>query len=107
MYRVIHKTTGNSIFMSVGMIRALKMIALDKMSPSEQEKLKEETSIMIEIDHANIVKLFEVFKDEQFYYLVSEYCDGIMLAIVSGGELFEKIRHIDQLSEQLIASYMK
>jgi calcium-dependent protein kinase len=31
--------------------------------------------------------------------LISEYCDG--------GELFEKIRHVNQLSEKIIASYMK
>jgi calcium-dependent protein kinase len=38
------------------------------------------------MDHANIVKLFEVYNDENQYYLVSEFCDG--------GELFEKIRNI-------------
>lgn len=54
---------------------------------------------MREIDHANIVKLFEVFRDDSYYYLISEYCDG--------GELFEKIRHIDQLTEAIIAQYVK
>lgn len=58
-----------------------------------------ETSIMIQLDHANIVKLFEVFKDEQSFYLVSEFCDG--------GELFEKIRHINCLSESVVAQYMQ
>ena len=69
------------------------MISKDKIKKEEEEKLLIETSIMISIDHANIVKLFEVFKDHQFYYLVSEYCDG--------GELFEKIRHINKLTENV------
>ena len=81
------------------MIRALKMISKDKIKKEEEEKLLIGTSIMISIDHANIVKLFEVFKDHQFYYLVSEYCDG--------GELFEKIRHINKLTENVVANYMK
>ncbi len=69
------------------MVRAMKMISKDKLKKEDEEKLLIETNIMIQMDHANIVKLFEVFKDEQFYYLVSEFCDG--------GELFEKIRHVN------------
>lgn len=54
---------------------------------------------MIQIDHPNIVKLFEVFTDDQNYYLVSEYCQG--------GELFERIRQHKKFSENLIAQYIK
>jgi calcium-dependent protein kinase len=54
---------------------------------------------MIQIDHPNIVRLFEVFSDDQNYYLVSEFCEG--------GELFERIRKRQKLSEFIIASYMK
>lgn len=35
-----------------------------------------ECSILKEIDHPNVVKLFEVFRDDSFYYLISEFCDG-------------------------------
>lgn len=58
------------------MVRAMKMISLEKMSEEDIKKLETETSIMKEIDHANVVKLFEIFRDEHFYYLISEYCDG-------------------------------
>jgi calcium-dependent protein kinase len=44
------------------------------------------------MDHPNIVKLFELFQDEEAYYLVSQYCEG--------GELFEKIRSFKSLTEQ-------
>jgi calcium-dependent protein kinase len=70
----------------LGMIRALKMILKEKMKQEDQEKLIEETAILMDIDHPNIVKLYEIFTDTYSYYLVSEYCDG--------GELFEKIKEV-------------
>lgn len=42
-----------------------------------------EIDIMRELDHPNIIKLFEVFEDTRFVYLVMELCEG--------GELFDKI----------------
>lgn len=59
----------------------------------------EETAILMDIDHPNIVKLYEIFSDTYSYYLISEYCEG--------GELFEKIKHVSTLSEKEIANYMK
>jgi calcium-dependent protein kinase len=35
------------------------------------------------LDHPNIAKLYETFKDDNFTYLVIELCEG--------GELFSKI----------------
>ncbi|CAD8118042.1 unnamed protein product [Paramecium sonneborni] len=91
VYKVVHKQTG--------MTRALKMILKEKMKQEDQEKLLEETSILMDIDHPNIVKLYEIFSDTFSYYLISEYCDG--------GELFEKIKHVQILTEKEIANYMK
>ena len=68
------------------MVRALKVIPKNKLQREGEERLIEETNIMIQMDHPNIVKLFEMFTDENAYYLVSQYCDG--------GELFEKIRQV-------------
>lgn len=31
----------------------------------------------MDIDHPNIVKLYEMFQDDHSYYLISEYCNGI------------------------------
>ena len=48
---------------------------------------------MMEMDHPNIVKLFELYTDETSYFLVSEYCEGkFLIKIFLGGELFEKIK---------------
>jgi calcium/calmodulin-dependent protein kinase I len=42
--------------------------------------LQNEIDILTQVDHPNIVKLFEVFEDEKFYALVME--------LMTGGEVF-------------------
>lgn len=42
-----------------------------------------EIDIMKELDHPHVIKLFDVFEDARFVYLVMELCEG--------GELFDKI----------------
>ncbi|CAD8074409.1 unnamed protein product [Paramecium primaurelia] len=91
VYKVVHKQTG--------MIRAVKMILKEKMKQEDEERLLEETAILMDIDHPNIVKLYEIFSDKYSYYLVSEYCEG--------GELFEKIKLVSILTEKEIANFMK
>ncbi|CAD8044646.1 unnamed protein product [Paramecium primaurelia] len=91
VYKVVHRQTG--------MIRAMKLILKSKLKKEDQEKLLEETSILMDIDHPNIVKLYEMYQDDNSYFLISEYCDG--------GELFEKIKFVQILTEKEIASYMK
>lgn len=57
-------------------IYALKSIHLDRISPVFIEELKNEIAILRSMDHANIVKAFEVFMTSQQIYLVLEACDG-------------------------------
>ena len=33
----------------------------------------------MDIDHPNIVKLYEMYQDDHSYYLISEYCEGYTL----------------------------
>jgi calcium-dependent protein kinase len=42
-----------------------------------------EINIMIQIDHPNIIKLYEVFEDNRYIHLIMEMC--------TGGELFDRI----------------
>ena len=53
------------------------------MKTAAKEKLLSEISILKELDHPNIVKLYEFFQDPKRYFLVTELCQG--------GELFERI----------------
>jgi len=42
-----------------------------------------EINLMIQMDHPNVIKLYEVFEDKRYIYLIMEEC--------SGGELFDRI----------------
>lgn len=58
-----------------------------------------EIDIMRQLDHPNIVRLFEVFQDEKRFYLVTELCNG--------GELFDEITKRSHFSEQDAATIIK
>ncbi|CAE7469154.1 CPK3 [Symbiodinium sp. CCMP2456] len=55
-------------------VRAVKRIA--KKSAGEIARVIQEVAIMKTLDHPNIVKLFETFEDDDYLYLVLEYCAG-------------------------------
>ena len=73
VYEVKNKTTGE--------IRACKQ--LSKSNISNLKKFEKEIELLIKTDHPNIIKLYEVFEDDRFIYLVMEKCNG--------GELFDRI----------------
>lgn len=54
------------------------------------EKFTLEINIMTQIDHPNIIKLYEVYEDNRYIYLIMEEC--------SGGELFDRI--IDRINKK-------
>ena len=62
--------------------RAMKVIPIK--SKNAEEKTDEEIELLKNLDHPNIVKLFEYFCDDEKYYLITEYCEG--------GDLFNLIR---------------
>jgi len=68
---------------ATGEIRAVKII--DKACMDEQEKvrLSYEIDILKNLNHPNIVRLYEVFEDLATIFLVTELCDG--------RELFDEI----------------
>mmetsp|Transcript_37036 Transcript_37036/g.78555 ORF Transcript_37036/g.78555 Transcript_37036/m.78555 type:complete len:342 (-) Transcript_37036:60-1085(-) len=68
-----HKATGAQ--------RAIKSIDIAKIR--DKDRFKQETDIQMNLDHPNIVKLYETFIDARRVYLVMELC--------TGGELFDRI----------------
>jgi calcium-dependent protein kinase len=54
------------------------------------EKFTIEINIMTKIDHPHVIKLFEIYEDNRYIYLVMEEC--------CGGELFDRI--IDRINSQ-------
>jgi calcium-dependent protein kinase len=61
-----HKATGEK--------RAVKRLSKEKMSPHARIRLNYEIDILKNMDHPNILRLYEVFEDKKYIYLVTEYC---------------------------------
>ncbi|XP_051507513.1 MAP/microtubule affinity-regulating kinase 3-like isoform X1 [Myxocyprinus asiaticus] len=87
-YRLL-KTIGKGNFAKVKLARhiltgsevAIKMIDKTQLNPTSLQKLSREVKIMKNLNHPNIVKLFEVIETEKTLFLVMEYA--------SGGEVFD------------------
>jgi len=80
-----------------GAVRAVKIIKKSRIE--NITRLKREITIMKKLDHPNIIKLFEVFEDDEHIYLVLELC--------TGGELFARIIKSGHFSEYHSAVVMK
>lgn len=66
-----------------GELRAVKIIKKKALEKSERERLRNEADVLKQMDHPNIIKLYEIFEDKKYYYIITEF--------LTGGELFEKI----------------
>ncbi|KAL4466461.1 hypothetical protein ABPG73_019079 [Tetrahymena malaccensis] len=73
--KAIHKASGQ--------LRAIKIIKIDEVSKEDKQNLENEIDILRNLDHPNIIKIYEFYKDSNYFYIVSELC--------TGGELFDKI----------------
>ena len=81
-----------------GLIRAMKVIKKKKLMTSSSPddgssdiEILNEINILKQIDHPNVVKIFEFYNSEDAFYLITEYC--------SEGELFKIISEKKKLTE--------
>ena len=91
VYKIIHKNTGN--------IRAMKIIPKNNLRPGFTDKdIIREITIMKNLDHPHIIKLFEFYIDEFNYYLINEFC--------TEGDLSEKMCKLKSLPETIVKIIM-
>lgn len=97
VYRCTHSTKGN--------VYAVKEINKKKLNQKSSRKgsllarLRVEIDICKKVDHKYIVKIHEVFEDENFVYLVMDHMEG--------GELFDQIIERGSLSEKEAADIIR
>lgn len=72
---------------------------VNRITINNEGQLLEETEILKQLDHPNIVKILEVFADFKFYYIITEFC--------AGGDLLERVRSLTSYNEKLSSTYMK
>ena len=81
-------------------IRALKIIPKEYLIEGvDTEKLLDEIIILKNLEHPNIMKLYEFFEDEKSYYMVSEFCDQ--------GDLFDKMQKLNWMTEIVVKFLME
>ncbi|KAF4315025.1 hypothetical protein BBO99_00009682 [Phytophthora kernoviae] len=68
VYKGYHKTSKVPV--------AIKALSLNKLNGKLLANLEMEIAIMRQIDHPNVVKLYEIKKTEKHMYLILEYCAG-------------------------------
>ena len=89
VFKAKDKTTGEEV--------AIKRIPREKIR--NYARFLNEINALKTLDHPNIIKLFEIFEDEDDVYLVQELC--------TGGELFDYIVNQEFLSESKAAGIFK
>ena len=81
-------------------IRALKIIQKNRLIKGfDSQKLLDEIIILKNLDHPNIMKLYEFFEDSDNYYMVSEYCDQ--------GDLYEKMEKLNCMNQIVVKFLME
>lgn len=69
----------------MGIYRAMKHISVPgkKKDKAKELEITNEIEMLKAIDHPNIVKVFEFYAADDWYYIITEFC--------SGWELFDMI----------------
>jgi calcium-dependent protein kinase len=94
VYKVKHKISGE--------IRAMKIIkntSVDDKVGVDNVKFLKEIQVLKELEHPNIIKIFEYYVDNKNHYIISE--------LLTGGELYETIIKCHKFNEKTAAFIMK
>ena len=70
VFQVKRKNSGREI------IRAMKEISKESIDNEESEEIRNEIEVLRNLDHPNIMKIFEFFEDDKKMYLICEFCGG-------------------------------
>ena len=63
-----------------------------------------EVNILKEMDHINIIKIYDIFSYQTFFYVVTEYCEGGSLLEVFRKNLIKNEKTIQIVMRQLFSA---
>jgi calcium/calmodulin-dependent protein kinase I len=87
----VHKVTGLEV--------AIKIINRKEMEEDDEVALRTEVEILSSLDHPNVVKMHEVFDEDEYMFIVLE--------LMTGGELFDRIVEKESYSEKEAADTIR
>lgn len=91
VFKVQHKITK--------MFRSMKVIPKNNLKPGfTEDEIEQEINILKNLDHPQIIKIYEVYSDDDSYYLINEFC--------SEGDLSEKLSQMKCLPECIVKVLM-
>ncbi|KAK9279633.1 hypothetical protein L1049_013312 [Liquidambar formosana] len=91
VWRATHRRSGRQV--------AVKEIDKKDLNPMVSEHLMREIDILRNINHPNIIRLFEAIQTADKIYLVLEYCDG--------GDLARYVHRDGKVSEAVARHFMR
>jgi calcium/calmodulin-dependent protein kinase I len=68
---------------ATGETYAVKIVTKAKLTEEDEIALKDEVQILQEMNHKNIIRLYDVFDEDDYYFLCTE--------VMKGGELFDRV----------------
>ena len=103
----IHETLGKGAYGKVvkalhlpsGEFRAIKIINTRHLHKEDKNKIFQEIKILSKLDHPNIIKIYEYFLSNRSIYIVME--------MLTGGELFDKIITEQKFTEAMAAKTIR
>ena len=77
---------------------AIKILEKSKIIEKDDlERIFREMKIIKQLNHQNIVKVYEIFENNEYYFIIMDYCEG--------GELFDYIVKKERLKEEETAYF--
>ena len=77
----------------------MKIIQCKSNSENKSITINKEINILKNLDHPNIIKVYEFYSTEKYIYIINELC--------TGGELFDKIVDVKHFSESVACNIMR
>jgi len=77
----------------------MKIIQCKSISDNHSSTINKEINILKNLDHPNIIKVYEFYQSEKYVYIINELC--------TGGELFDKIVDVKFFSENVASNIMR
>jgi len=77
----------------------MKIIQCKSSTENHSSAINKEINILKDLDHPNILKVYEFYSSEKYIYIINELC--------TGGELFDKIVDVKYFSESVACNIMR